>query len=86
MIIQLYPNEKNIKLDQYGDEHVYWIRANDEQSALFSSLSWVILNKIDLDNELSLHVDYDIYDEGIGAAMRVANELLQKYQGEVYVI
>jgi hypothetical protein len=91
MIIQLYPNENELKVDEHGDEHVYWLRVNDEQSAFFSSLSWLIASKIDLEGasyfegETYFNVDYDIYDEGLGAAFRVANDLLSYYQGEAIV-
>lgn len=85
MIIQLYPNEKELRLDEHGDQHVCWLRVNDEQSAFFSSLSWLILTQIDLEGEVGISVDYDIYDEGIGAALRVANDLLNQYQGETIV-
>ncbi|MFN7096181.1 MAG: hypothetical protein ACK4PR_01270 [Gammaproteobacteria bacterium] len=85
MIIQLYPNQNELKIDDHGDEHVYWLCVNDEQAAFFSSLSWLILTQIDLEGKTYFNVDYDIYDEGLGAAFRVANDILTTYQGETIV-
>lgn len=81
MIIELYPNDEKFEFE-HGDEHALWVNATQEQIEVLSSMDWLICSEIDGD-PVHMHVDFDISDQGVGAAFNIANLMLTKIQGEV---
>lgn len=83
MIIQLYPNEDKFEFE-HGDNAVKWVKATPEQAIVFSTLDWLMCSEVDAKNA-EIDCDFDIADEGIQGAYKIAWMLLEEYQGEVEV-